>query len=68
MLLSWLEDDLMFERQNHTSFADVVAIGACIVAALLVHHHLLTERPMLYATAKAPHALAVHRLLHMRHV
>ena len=65
MLLSWFEDHLSSERTGHSWFADAIAIAACLVAALLLHHHAPANRKV-YSTVRAPHAFAVHRPPHSR--
>ena len=66
MLLSWLEDDITSERTDHSTIADAVAIAACLLAALLVHHHEPEARAGLYVTASMSHALAAHCPAHGR--
>jgi hypothetical protein len=66
MLLSWFEDDVTSERTDHSSFADAAAVAACLVAALLAHHHAPADRSTLYSAMKTPHASASHRPAHSR--
>ncbi len=66
MLLSWLEDDVTSERRNHSGFADTVAIAACLLAALIVHHHMLGERPLVYSVARTSHAPTHALPMHIR--
>lgn len=68
MVLSSLEDDMISERRNHSGLADTAAIAACLLAALIVHHHTVSEHPLRYSVAKASHMQTLPRPTHIRRV